>query len=101
MWWGPRSLHVAAALWVGLVSMAVGLLDGAVFLHPIVLSVLPGAVARLLVVTALGAGLGAAVVGSTQFAEIAEAVRDHERVLARARAVPPERPRTVRGRPDG
>jgi hypothetical protein len=101
MWRGPRSLHVAAALWVGLVSMAVGLLDGAVFLHPIVLSVLPGAVARLLVVTALGAGLGAAVVGSTQFAEIADAVRDHERVLARARAVPPERPRTVRGRPDG
>jgi hypothetical protein len=100
MWRGPRSLHVAAAIWVGLVSMAVGLLDGAVFLHPIVLSVLPGAVARLLVVTALGAGLGAAVVGSTQFGQIAEAVRDHERVQARARAVAAARPRAARGRPD-
>jgi hypothetical protein len=39
---------------------------------------------RLLVTTALGAGLSAAVLGSTMFAEIADAVRDHERVLARS-----------------
>ena len=64
--------------------MAVALLDGAVFLHPIVLAVLPGAVMRLLVTTALGAGLSAAVLGSTMFGEITEAIRDHERVLARA-----------------
>jgi hypothetical protein len=38
---------------------------------------------RLLVVTALGAGIGAAVIGCTMFGEIAEAVRDHERRLAR------------------
>ncbi|HEY2319112.1 MAG TPA: hypothetical protein VGH67_12490 [Solirubrobacteraceae bacterium] len=88
MWRGPRNLHVAAAIWVGLVSLALGLLDGAVFLHPIVLAVLPGVVMRLLVTTALGAGLSAAVLGCTLFGEIAEAVRDHERVLARAAARP-------------
>jgi hypothetical protein len=85
MWRGPRGLHVAAAIWVGLVSVALGLLDGAVFLHPIVLAVLPAVVMRLLVTTALGAGASAAVLGSTMFGEIAEAVRDHEQVVARAR----------------
>ncbi|MGH2895420.1 MAG: hypothetical protein ACRDPM_19445, partial [Solirubrobacteraceae bacterium] len=67
---GPRHLHVAAAIWVGLVSLALALLDGAVFLHPIVLAILPGTVMRLLVVTALGAGAAAAVLGSTLFSEI-------------------------------
>jgi FtsH-binding integral membrane protein len=67
---GPRHLHVAAAIWVGLVSVALGLLDGAVFLHPIVLAILPGTVMRLLVVTAIGAGASAAVLGSTLFSEI-------------------------------
>ena len=82
MWRGARNLHVAAAIWLGLVSVAVGLLEGAVFLHPIVLAVLPGTIMRLLVVTALGAGIGAAALGSTLFADIAEALRDHERPLA-------------------
>jgi hypothetical protein len=67
---GPRNLHVAAAMWVGLVSLALGLLDGAVFLHPIVLAVLPGTPMRLLVVTAIGAGTSAAILGSTLFSEI-------------------------------
>ena len=81
---GPRNLHVAAAIWLGLVSGAVGLLEGAVFLHPIVLAILPGTIMRLLVVTALGAGAGAAALGSTLFGAIAEAMRDQERRLARA-----------------
>ncbi|HEX3975720.1 MAG TPA: hypothetical protein VHW96_05615 [Solirubrobacteraceae bacterium] len=68
---GPRHLHVAAAMWAGLVSLALGLLDGSVFLHPIVLAVLPGTVMRLLVVTAIGAGASAAGLGSTLFSEIA------------------------------
>ena len=84
LWRGPPGLHVAAAIWLGLVSMAVALLEGAVCLHPIVLAILPGTVMRLLVTTAMGAGLSAAVLGSTMFAEIAEAMRDHERVQARA-----------------
>jgi hypothetical protein len=88
MWRGARNLHVAAAIWLGLVSVAVGLLEGAVFLHPIVLGVLPGTIMRLLVVTALGAGASAAALGCTLFADIAEALRDHERSLT-----PPSRPR--------
>lgn len=76
---GPPNLHVAGAIWVGLVSVAMGLLNGAVFLHPIVLSVLPGTIMRLLVVTAIGAGASAAALGSTLFGEIAEAVREHDR----------------------
>jgi hypothetical protein len=70
---GPRHLHVAAAIWTGLVSVALALLDGAVFLHPIVLAILPGTVMRLLVVTALGAGASAAVLGATLFSEITAA----------------------------
>jgi hypothetical protein len=88
LWRGPPGLHVAAAIWLGLVSVAVALLEGAVFLHPIVLAILPGTVMRLLVITALGAGLSAAVLGSTMFGEITEAMRDHERGLARARVRP-------------
>ncbi len=67
---GPPHLHVAAAIWTGLVSFALGLLDGAVFLHPIVLAVLPGTIMRLLVLTAIGAGASAAVLGATLFSEI-------------------------------
>ncbi|MGZ4168441.1 MAG: hypothetical protein ACXVSE_08280 [Solirubrobacteraceae bacterium] len=100
MWRGPRNLHVAAAIWVGLVSAAVALLDGPVFLHPIVLAVLPAVTMRLLVVTALGAGLSAAAIASTQLSQIAEAVRDHERVLARATASPRSGARSARDRAD-
>jgi hypothetical protein len=67
---GPRHLHVAAAIWLGFVSVALGLLSGAVFLHPIVLAVLPGPIMRLLVLTALGAGAGAAILGATRVVEI-------------------------------
>ncbi len=67
---GPPHLHVAAAIWVGLVSVALGLLDGAVFLHPIVLAILPGTIMRLLVLAAIGAGASAAVLGATLFSEI-------------------------------
>ena len=67
---GPPHLHVAAAIWTGLVSFALGLLDGAVFLHPIVLAILPGTIMRLLVLTAIGAGASAAVLGATLFSEI-------------------------------
>jgi FtsH-binding integral membrane protein len=88
IWRGPRNLHIAAALWLGLVSAAVGLLEGAVFLHPIVLAVLPDTVMRLLVITALGAGASAAVIASTLFGEIADTVREHERRLARSATSP-------------
>jgi hypothetical protein len=77
---GPRHLHVAAAIWAGLVSVALGLLDGPVFLHPIVLAILPGTVMRLLVVTAIGAGAAAAVLGATLFSEIAAATASADSV---------------------
>ena len=46
-----------------------GLLDGAIFLHPVVLAVLPGTAIRLADILAVGAGLGAAVLGGLVYAE--------------------------------
>jgi hypothetical protein len=66
---GPQSLRMAGAVGVGLVSLAVGLLNGAVLLHPIVLAVLPGTIMRLALVIAVGAGLGAGVLGCVQYAD--------------------------------
>jgi hypothetical protein len=65
---GPAHAHVLAAIGVGLVSLAVGLLDGAVFFHPIVLAVVPGWCARMLCVVAIGAGVGAAGLGCASYA---------------------------------
>jgi hypothetical protein len=69
MFRGPENLRMGGAVGVGLVSLAVGLLNGAVLLHPIVLSVLPGTIVRLAVATALGAGLGAGVLGCLHYAD--------------------------------
>ncbi|MGA9857929.1 MAG: hypothetical protein WBQ18_08695 [Solirubrobacteraceae bacterium] len=73
---GPRNLHIAAAIWIGLIALAVGLLDGPIFLHPIALAVLPGTVLRILTTAAIGAGLNAAVVGAQFFAEVSEGARE-------------------------
>ena len=50
-------------------GLAVGLLEGAIFLHPVVLAVLPGTATRLADILAVGAGLGAAVLGGLVYAE--------------------------------
>jgi hypothetical protein len=94
LWRGPEGLHLAAAIGVGLVSLALGLLDGAVFFHPIVLAILPGGVVRVAELMAIGAGLNAAVLGCLFYDEIAAAVRDSGRDLGFAAAVAdvPERP---------
>lgn len=68
---GPESLRVPAAIGVGLVGLAAGLLNSAVFLHPIVLAVLPGTVIRLTVVVATGAGLTAAALGCSLYLDTA------------------------------
>lgn len=60
---GPKHFHVFAAIGLGLVSVAVAISKGAVFLHAIVLASLPAPLVRLGVVTALGAGFGAAALG--------------------------------------
>ena len=66
---GPENFHVGAAIGAGLVAVAVGVSKGAVFLHPIVLAILPGVVIRLLVVVAVGAGLSAAMLGCMFYVE--------------------------------
>jgi hypothetical protein len=48
---------------------AVGLLEGAVFLHPIVLAVLPAPGVRLACVVAIGAGVNAAALGGFVIAQ--------------------------------
>jgi hypothetical protein len=65
--WGPRSAHAPAAIGLGLLGVAVGVSKGAVFLHAIVLSPLPGTVARLFVAVAIGAGVAAAVLGAATY----------------------------------
>ena len=67
---GREPLRAGAAIGLGLVSLAVGLLDSAVFVHPVVLSLLPGALTRLLVVIAAGAGLVAIGLGGVGYADL-------------------------------
>lgn len=73
---GPDNLHVGAAIGSGLVGLAVGLSKGAIFLHPIVLAILPGNVIRIAVVAAIGAGLNAAALGCMFYVETAASKRD-------------------------
>ena len=75
---GPENLRMGGAVGVGLVSLAVGLLDGAVLLHPIVLAVLPGTAVRLAVAIAVGGGLGAGVLGCLHYADGGFASLGHE-----------------------
>jgi hypothetical protein len=75
---GPESLRVGAALGIGLVALAVGLLNGAVLLHSIVLAVLPGTVMRLAVTAAIGGGLVATVLGCLFYAETGVSSLAHE-----------------------
>jgi hypothetical protein len=71
--WGllgaPPQGHVAAAAALGLIGLAVGLLEGAIFLHPIVLAVLPGAAIRIADIIAIGAGIDAAALGAFIYIE--------------------------------
>lgn len=68
MWWGPPRARVAGAGGIGLLALAVGLSKGPVFLHPIVLSLLPAVAARLAACVSIAAGLVAAVFGGAFYA---------------------------------
>ena len=70
MFRGPDQWRVAGAVGLGLVSLAVGLLEGAVFLHPIVLAVVPAVVVRVACVIAIGAGLDAAALGALYYTDV-------------------------------
>jgi hypothetical protein len=65
----PQQWHVAGAIGLGLVAVAVGLLEGAIFLHPVVLAVLPGTTIRFADSVAVSAGLGAAGLGGLVYVE--------------------------------
>ncbi len=66
--WGPPRTHVGAAMWLGLVALAVGLSEVPIFLHALVLSTLSGLAARLLATAAIGAGLAATGLGGFLYA---------------------------------
>jgi hypothetical protein len=87
MFRGPESLRMAGVVGVGLVSLAIGLLNGAVLLHPIVLAVLPGTIMRLAVVIAVGAGLGAGALGCLHYADGGLSSLGHELDARFARTV--------------
>lgn len=84
---GRGGLRAGAAVGLGLISLAVGLLDSPVFLHPVVLSLLPGSVARLLVVLAAGGGVVTIGLGGLGFADLLRAsLEDVAAEPGRARA---------------
>jgi hypothetical protein len=66
---GPERWRMAGAGGAGLVALAVGLLEGAVFFHPIVLAILPAVVVRLACVVAIGAGIDAAALAALFYAD--------------------------------
>jgi hypothetical protein len=78
---GPQHWRVAAAIGLGLVALAVGLLDGAIFLHPVVLAILPATATRVFDVVAIGACLNAAALGSLVYIETARLTPGEEGLL--------------------
>jgi hypothetical protein len=68
---GPEHLHVAAAIGLGLVGLAVALFEGAIFLHPVVLAILPATALRIADVVAMAAGLDAAALGGLFYLQTA------------------------------
>jgi hypothetical protein len=74
--WGRRQLHLGAAIGLGLLGLAVGISEGSIFLHPIVLSILPATAIRIVVVAAIGAGLDAAVLGCVYYVQTPGPSRD-------------------------
>ena len=73
--WGPRAARAAAGAGLGLLGLAVGLSRGAIFLHGIVLSVLPGTASRVAVLLAVATGAAAAVAGGLHYARLEGPVR--------------------------
>ena len=80
----PQRWRVVPAIGLGLLALAVGLLEGAIFLHPIVLAVLPGDMTRFIDIVAIGAGLAAAGLGGLYYLESAEQAPDGGPSLSRA-----------------
>lgn len=66
--WGPPVARLPAALWLSLVGLAIGLSKIQVFLHAVVLAVLPGDAVRVLVAAAVAAGLTGTAAGCVAYA---------------------------------
>jgi hypothetical protein len=64
----PERWHIPSAIGLALLSVGVGISKGAIFFHPIVLAILPGAVVRSFAAAAIGGGLAAAVIGAGLYA---------------------------------
>ncbi len=69
---GSRGARAIAGGFLGLVALAAGLTRLPVLWHGIVLSALPGQLARLAVVVAIGAGAAAAILGVVVFFDVLE-----------------------------
>jgi hypothetical protein len=69
---GPSNIHVGAAVGLGLLSLAIGISKGAVFLHPIVLAILPATLVRVLILTAVGGGASAATLGGAYYVRVSD-----------------------------
>ena len=65
---GPSRARVAGMMGIGVLALVVGLTVGDVFLHPIVLSVVPSAAARLAAALSIAAGLATAILGCAFYA---------------------------------
>jgi hypothetical protein len=70
--WGRREWHPGAAVGIGALALVVGLAKADVFLHPVVLSVLPDLAARIAVATTIGTGFAAAALGAACYLDVAD-----------------------------
>ena len=84
---GRAAARVGAGIGLGLLAIAVGLTKGDALLHALVLSAIPGGLARLLVVTAIVAAGAAAAVGGLYFASGGAATREPHGLLFRPQPV--------------
>jgi hypothetical protein len=75
---GPPHWTVAGAIGVGLVGLAVALLEAPIFLHPVVLAALPATMVRFASVVAIGAGVDAAALGGLFYAETGASMPDDQ-----------------------
>jgi hypothetical protein len=75
---GSRDAKAFAGGLLGLLGLAAGLTKLPVLLHGIVLSALPGELARLAVVLAIGAGAAAAILGVVVFFDVLEHYEEPE-----------------------
>jgi hypothetical protein len=79
---GAEPLRVGAAMGVGMLAAAVGLVVVPVFLHPVVLAVLPATAIRALAIAAIGLGVDAAALGCALYAREAPSTAEREQALS-------------------